>query len=167
MERGTIVHFGHNVPLEVDNMNLRARAVLEDCRGALEDLNDRVQGNEWRRRWVAMLALLRAVGHVLQSIDAKRDPKFAEAINREWNCLLSSKPEPKIFWEFILQERNNIIKRYEIHAGQGVTIDLTAGTAVHNYPITAGPFSGKDQRVVVRMAIDWWDNYLKRIETQV
>jgi len=82
-----------------------ARLVLEDCRGGLADLTDRVQGATWRRRWVAVITLLRTVGHVLNKVDASSSPKLKAAIANAWGDLNRSKPEPRIFWEFIDQER--------------------------------------------------------------
>jgi hypothetical protein len=50
-------------------MTAAARLVLDDCRGALADLKEGVQGAEWRRRWIVTVVLLRAVGHVLEKVD--------------------------------------------------------------------------------------------------
>jgi hypothetical protein len=149
-------------------MPLQARLVLEDCRGALADLRDGVQGDEWRRRWVAALVLLRAVGHVLRNVDAGSDEKVGAVIQEKWLALNRSKPEPQIFWHFIEEERNLILKEYAIRAGQGVTIHLGGPVveATYSYPIREGAFGGRDQREVIRTAIEWWDSYLKEIEAK-
>jgi hypothetical protein len=149
-------------------MELRARIVLEDCRGALDDLDDKykLQGSKWRRRWAATLALLRAVGNVLKNVDKKSDSKLSDAIQMKWKDQENSKPNPAIFWEFIKKERDQLLKEYTTHAGQGVTVRIGHPEgSVCSYRMQGGPFKGRDPRDVVREAIEWWDNYLKEIET--
>lgn len=146
-------------------MQLRARVVLDDCRGALRDLRDGVQGDEWRRRWVTAVVLLRAVGHVLMKVDSQTDAGVRAASGKKWAALQKSKPDPKIFWQFIDDERNLILKEYVIRAGQGVTVNLAAEIA-HSYPVHDGPFAGMDQREVIRIAIDWWNCYLGEVENE-
>ena len=102
-------------------------------------------------------------------------------INAEWAKLQGSKPEPRTFWEFIDQERNNILKEYQISAGQGITIrpgtthlNLKTGEQTHgeslptlyHYTINSGYYKGKQQKDVLNEAIEWWDKYLANIETQ-
>ena len=162
-------------------MTKASRKVLEDCKGALEDFKYGVQGGEWRRRWITSVVLLRTVGHVLSKVDALTDPVLEKIINAEWEKLQGSKPEPRIFWEFIDQERNNILKEYQISAGQGVTIrlgtlhlNLKTGEQTHgeslptlyHYTINSGYYKGKQQKDVLNEAIEWWDKYLANIETQ-
>ena len=162
-------------------MTKAARKVLEDCEGALEDFKYGVQGGEWRRRWITAVVLLRTVGHVLSKVDARSDPELGKIINSEWEKLQASKPEPRIFWEFIDQIRNSILKEYEISAGQGVTIrpgtthiNLKTGEQTHgeslptlyHYTINSGYYIGREQKDILLEAIQWWDDYLKNIESK-
>ena len=59
---------------------MRARIVLADCEMALADFNASVNANEFMRpRWVSLITLLRAVGHVLEKVDrpvADRDAQM-------------------------------------------------------------------------------------------
>jgi hypothetical protein len=147
-------------------MTTAARAVLEDCRGALAELVDGLQGGAWRRRWITAVVLLRAVGHILDKIDS-RSAKYARPIAAAWSSLNGSKPAPTIFWAFIESERNNILKEYELSAGQGATVGplgASKPTVTHHYLINSGPFAGRDQRDVVREAIAWWEAYLDAID---
>jgi len=140
-------------------MTARARIVLSDARDALSDLADGVSGSEWRRRWVTAVVLLRAVGHVVDKVDAESSPAMHRAIADAWRGLGASKPEPIIFWDFIDAERNNVLKEYLLSAGQGVTVFvrgvsarvLVSGQhappaepaeplrpAIYSYPMTSG-----------------------------
>lgn len=160
-------------------MTARAREVLEDCKIALNEIQDGITGREWRVRWVAAVALLRAVGHVLDKVDAPGDPLLRRLVDDAWRRLEESKPNPAVFWQFIEEERNHILKEYRIGAGQGVTIrlgtahlDLQSGEqwsepglpTLYHYTVNSGPYEGRDQREVLQEAIDWWDAYLGRIE---
>ena len=159
-----------------------ARRVLEDCRSALEELREEPTSTEWRRRWITMLTLLRVVGHVLVNVDRKADAVLAEIIDRHWRQVIDSRPKPEIFWKFIEEERNNILKEYKVNAGINVTVrpgttsyNLKTGEekeiaasqpTLHDYVINSGHFEGQDQRDVVARAIEWWDSYLTDIENE-
>ena len=146
-------------------MTLAAREVLEDCRGAVDEIGDGIQGRAWRRRWVAAVVLLRTVGYVLGKIDVNIGPRYKVAIDAAWKQLNGSKPRPVIFWEFIEAERNNIIHEYEVGAGQGATVHLGQNKPIENhYLVNTGPFTGRDQRDVLREAIEWWESYLNAID---
>jgi len=148
-------------------MKLHARAVLDDCRDALADLHDKLQGGEWRRRWAAAVGLLRTVGYVLYKVDAKSSPQLRAAVDAQWAALKKSEPEPAILWGFIEDERNRIVKEYASRAGQGVTILIGGPEAIYSYRMNEGPFAGRDPRDLVREAIEWWDTCIKEIESEV
>lgn len=163
-------------------MTLAARKVLEDCKGALDDLKDCIQGSLWRRRWITAVVLLRTVGYALKTVDSTSSPKHKAIIEKEWALNNKSNPESQIFWKFIEVERNNIIHEYQINAVQNTTI--RTGTAHWNlktgdqysdpplptlyyYTISSGPYKGRDQRELVKEAIEWWEKYLDNIDRQV
>lgn len=163
-------------------MTSAARNVLEDCRGALLDFADGIQGGTWRRRWVSCVVLLRTVGYVLDKVDADRSPKHRSVIDSWWRGLKGTKPDPAIFWGFIDEERNLIIKEYRTRAGQGVTVpgavmEIDAKTmeqkieprrpVVYHYTMNSGPFSGRDQRELIAEAIAWWERQLDAIDAAV
>lgn len=146
-------------------MTIAAREVLDDCRGALAEL-DGVQGPVWRRRWITAVVLLRTVGHVLFNVDRERSQAYKKAITAARDSLKNSKPKNQIFWDFIENERNNILKQYQISAGQGATVYLGPSRSVdYHYVINTGPFAELDQRDLLRQAISWWEKYLDEIDT--
>ena len=148
-------------------MTLAAREVLEDCRGAIDEICGGIQGRAWRRRWVAAVVLLRTVGYVLAKIDVNISPRYKAAIEAAWNRLSDSKPVPPIFWDFIDAARHNIIHEYEVGAGQGVTVNVGQSRSVeYHYLVNTGPFAGHDQRVVLREAVAWWEQYLDAIDNE-
>jgi hypothetical protein len=166
-------------------MTKAARLVLDDCRYALAHHSEDLQGEAFRVSWVRIVALLRAVGHILEKVDARCDPLLAQIIDSEWKKLKATKPEPRILWEFIEQERNNVIKLYEIGVDRGIRIngpqmqghqttieiDLVKirGGRFESQPafshIRSGTFVGRPEKEVAQEAIDWWERYLDNIDS--
>ncbi len=106
-------------------MTERARLVLSDAKeaaGELPRIGYDPGGDEStiRRRYVAVMALLRAVGNVLNDFDGKRGPAHLQkAIAEQWQ-----QPKPPI-WDFISGYRAAVLKRYE---HPYVDFDLVMGT---------------------------------------
>ena len=147
-------------------MTTSARKVLEDCKFASDELIDALKGGhgraarkEWldavsdpdsklsrrrRVRWVAVMSLLRAVGHTLKKVDAERsDLRMKCAIDQAWIELKKSEPQPEIFWKFIHAERNAVLKEYEFAVGE---VDIYMGRTVE---------------------VKWWDNRTLTLPAEV
>ena len=103
---------------------MRARDVLEECKQALNDFEASGRTPYWRTRWTALVALLRAVGHVLYKVDGAQSPEWRRAVDVAWDRVRASKPEPEILWEFIEKERNNVLKAYQVGPQLNVIFDL-------------------------------------------
>jgi len=167
-------------------MTEKARIVLQDCKHAVAAHTLDLQAEELRVSWVSILALLRAVGHVLDKVDATSSAPMKAAIRSWWDKINASKPEPRIFWEFIEQERNEVLKVYEFgirrqlefdgpeHEGRPtrISVDLASaqggkmtsedGEVVSH--LRAGSFSGRPECEVAIEAIKWWDSVLDEID---
>jgi hypothetical protein len=167
-------------------MTARARLVLDDSRLALQLLEDETDLRRWRLHWVAAVALLRAVGHVLEKADGTSQAVrlASRAAFTRWK---SDAPEHKIFREFIERERNTILKEYEFNFHPGDEVDVaipvtlqrvSAGAFVEAEtifpldnniyrPLLDGFREGEDARDVLSDAIDWWERELTAIERSV
>jgi hypothetical protein len=160
-------------------MSLAARTVLEDCRQAAAQFAPGIQGAQWRIVYMANLALLRAVYHVLKNRDAAASTKLRRAFKAWDDGLLASRPHPEIYWEFIVSERNMLLKEYQSSAGQGATApgvltEVNArtgeqsvtrlGVVEHHYTMNDGYFAGRDQRDLIAEAIAWWETQLASLE---
>jgi hypothetical protein len=168
---------------------LRARRVLDDCRWALTQYTPELSGPALRVAWVGIVTLLRAVGHVLQKIDSKYHSDVDQVRKQLWEKWASTKPEPAIFWEFIENARNGVLKQYEFGFSRtfevrcteegpvkiGLRGDLLARSEpeqlgqreLHNLQsgiIDPGPFLGRPEREVAAQAIEWWEQTLTEIE---
>jgi len=150
---------------------------------ALSLLEEEADTQRWRIHWAAAVALIRAVGHVLDKVDGE-DPfikKAAGAAFKEWK---RADPKHEIFREFIERERNNLLKEYrsDVHplAEVALAIELTAqpvdggppvrfahvaeiGENIYR-PLLDGPWEGDDARDVLSAAIAWWERELAAIE---
>lgn len=78
-------------------MTVHAREVLRDCQLLLEIIASDMPSELWRPRWAGLVALLRAVGHVLDKVDGNRTDSARNVIDSTWLQLCQSKPEPSIF----------------------------------------------------------------------
>lgn len=92
----------------------KARLVLADCEDELRELAGAHEAGAHRRRWFGCLALLRAVGHVLDKVDGTNDAQLAPIIAVHYENLKATRPA--IFWDFIEDERNLVIKTYSMRA---------------------------------------------------
>src|SRR6058998_1514510 len=144
-------------------MNLTARTVLSDCKNAHALLDDESHTIRFRLFWVAGVALLRAVGHVLQKVDAERNPAMKLQIERAYSEWKRDKETNAIFWEFIEDERNNILKEYAIGFLAGpIDVLVQPGAEIVSLdgnlfcPIADGRYAGEDGRDVMADAITWW-----------
>lgn len=168
-------------------MTLSARAVLADVRLALDMLQAEHDRDRWRVHWAGGAALLRAVGHVLLNVDQKADARLAsvaDAAHQRWR---SADPAHAVYREFILEERNNILKEYrsKVHPLDNVPVAIRL-TLVHpetgevRYvdkvadldenlfrPLVEGYGEGEDARDVFEEAIDWWERELTAIEQEL
>jgi hypothetical protein len=147
----------------------KARSVLEDCKHAHALLEDEVRPDSFRVLWVAGIALARAVGHVLQKVDAAESGPLKKAVDQAYADWKNNREDNAIFWEFIEEERNRVLKQYEAGFFAG-PVDILAGEQIHTLdenlfcPITDGRFSGEDCRDVLAEAIKWWERQLAQIE---
>lgn len=170
-------------------MTAKARVVLQDCQYAVANHTLDLQGEEFRVSWVAILTLLRAVGHVLDKADRKSSPAMARAIEEWWKDINASKPEPTIFWQFIENSRNRTIKLYE-HGisrqlilkgpeleGKPTTICIDQANSrggksiAHDGEVISriaddSAFAGQSERTVALEACKWWRGVLDGIDAR-
>lgn len=141
-----------------------------------------MSGSLWRRRYLTAVVLLRAVGHVLDRVDAREDEGLRGRVNRHYLALQNYRDRHAIYWEFIKKERDLFVKQYESAARrtfyygtpgerfeytgsdgtkiQGVRMERTTIT----YTLVKGLHAGRDVRDVIQEAIDWWKKSLDEIE---
>jgi hypothetical protein len=164
-------------------MTARARVVLDDCRLALQLLEDETDLRRWRFHWVAAITLIRAVGHVLDKVDGK-SPAVKAGARAAYARWTANTPEHQIFREFIERERNTILKEYEFNLHPGETVEVAIPVKLQRLsdgalieaatvfpldnniyrPLLDGFRETDDARDVLSDAIQWWENELDAIE---
>ena len=160
-------------------MTKAARKVLDDCKFILGKLEGETNDQQWRIHWVAVVTLLRAVGHVLVKVDGEQDNvrQAADRLFREWK---SDDPAHEIFRELIEKERNSVVKEYAIGISEGpvpVVISfqdpVTGGLSGYELepigeniyrPMMDGFYEGEDGRTLIELAIEWWEKQLDQID---
>ena len=92
---------------------MQARLVLADGRAALEQAERARDPVAFRVHWAALVALLRAVGHVLDKVDGRQSPSLRRAIDGRWRRWHADRAGNRAYWSFIEAERANVLKAYE------------------------------------------------------
>ena len=128
-----------------------------DCVGAnfeFQNSDIGIEFPEWRKKWIFAVVMLRTIGHVLKNVDSKKSNKIKLIIDENWNRWAKNKKDNWIFWEFILKERNNILKSYQI------------GISEHEDFIWHNEIE-MDGIHIIREATYWWRAQLELIEQQL
>jgi hypothetical protein len=147
---------------------LAARRVLRDAYRARHELAKAFQSDvaaTHRLRWVAVITLLRAVGHALNSVDARRSPAMKEAAKAAWTRWDQNPLHHLIFHEFIKRERDVVLKEYRFTTGR-----VAVGEAVK--PIQTIGLStvlligdrSYSALEAVGAALAWWEAEISQIE---
>lgn len=155
----------------------QARIALADAKLAVEEARRVDEHGPWRVRWVAALTLLRLVGHVLHKVEAERSDNHAAVIATWWEQLKARKSQDgnPIFWGFIEQNRNLILKNYSfsmnymsysswlkeyelfLKSDEGVPFD-------RELILTDGTFIGEQANLMLEMAAVWWEAQIVMLE---
>lgn len=166
-------------------MTIKAREVLGDCRLALQMLELEQDPAKLRVLWAAAVALVRAVGHVLKSVDCQ--DSYVRQVSNEFYARWVKEPEHEIFPKFIKHERDNLLKEYrsDVHPLDEVpvVIEMSAISLETGMPHTIreivqldenlyrpmleGPWEGDDCRDVLGEALMWWERELNAIDIAV
>ena len=156
-------------------MGLRAREPLDYAEWALSRLDEVDNPTEFRVLWAAAVSLLRAVGHVLDKLDAL-DPKIRVEVDRAWLRWKSGRETDAIFWDFVDKECNLILKEYGFGYEHGLfelvgrpveggePISLGRLPLYVFAPLAEGRYEGQDARDVALEAVEWWKTELAQIE---
>lgn len=163
-------------------VTLHARVPLDDCKAAFDRL-ERLDFRDttWRIYWVACVALLRAVGHVLHKVDAKRGENYNKAIKSLWGRL---HPNGPAIWTFIKNERDAVLKEYRFGAEAFVDVyavveddvaqitdDETGELFIMDSLRYEGngelSLQGVDTGDILFDAIKWWEEVLAELESEI
>ena len=123
---------------------MQARLVLADCRVALEQAELALDPVAFRRSWAAVVALLRAVGHVLDKVDGRRSESLRRAIDARWRLWDADRAGNRVFWSFIESEPKSVLKVYDFGYNQDE--------------------AGQPALDVAKKALAWWAAELDAIE---
>jgi hypothetical protein len=89
---------------------LLVRRILNDSEAALHALGRAVDSRDenWRVPWVAAVAMLRAIGHVLKEIDGANDPQVAQLIQEGWPAW-----QKDVTFQRLKVSRDRTLKEYD------------------------------------------------------
>lgn len=139
--------------------------MLRDCyRAATELERTELSTWQWRLRWINVVTLLRATGHVLKQVDGKRSPFLSQAIKNAWTRWESDKYNNLIFHEFIKKERDMILKEYKIVQSTIRSVYAENDVADTGMMLLGDRVAVKNE--LVRDAIRWWEVELTEIEEE-
>jgi hypothetical protein len=163
------------------------REVVARCEFFRRKLWENPVGVAWEAQFSGCIALLRSVGHVLNKTDVASSERLASNATKWWASMKTSKPDPRIYWEFIEKERNLVLKESDIRAGQSAMVRIVGvqargaaadektepltlpaearPKATYSYQMNQGHFTGRDPRELIDEAIAWWNEQILIIET--
>lgn len=145
---------------------LQCQQVLDDSELALELLEQESDPQRFRLFWLAAVAALRSVGHVLHKVDAASSVEYKRAVDAGYRRWKDDRQKHKIFWLFIEDERNSVLKgadpsvypiSHELAVDPGFVYEVGFDIFA---PMLRGPWEDEDCREVIREAIDWWHSEL-------
>ncbi|WDR02485.1 hypothetical protein PSQ19_18125 [Devosia algicola] len=145
------------------SQTLRAWEPYWDCVSILflfenSDIVDRNEElPEWRLHWISGIALLRTIGHVLAKVDSQYSLTHAAIVAGFWATLKADRQSSDIFWNFIEEERNNILKTY--------TFGAKLSRSENGYFIEFA--DGQDAFQLFREALYWWRYHLELLEREL
>ena len=135
---------------------LFARRPHEMSCWAIEDLRTSLDrhGERWRVPYVAAVALLRSIGHVLHKVDCARDKAVKQAVDASWPAWKADD-----IFKMMDECRNGALKKFDFPLGRIVTGEDASQDVLVFFRRQAG-----DAVEELRRMWHWWDLRLTEIE---
>jgi hypothetical protein len=170
-----------SVPLKYYNMYapvklfLSSYRALSDGQSGVRELEeklyqDRILLSDWKVSWAGTCTILRASIDLFK-IDRRSciSPSIRREIGAEWNVINDNRDEHAIFWDFLREERNNIIHGYNWRAyetwmkpdgtflepPQVLVVSKDYDGARPFLKMKAGRFKGRNSLDLLRESADW------------
>jgi hypothetical protein len=145
-----------------------ARRMLWDCDLAIRGLPMKGANQAaWRNGWFGVVTLLRAIGHGLKNEDAKRSTYLNEAIATAWQRWKVDLESCQIFYGFIDDERNALLKQYQFRNERKIYSfqpqECEDGEAAGQHLVLIGG-RAVAPCLAIRIAWEWWRAEIARIE---
>jgi hypothetical protein len=151
---------------------LAARRVLRDAYRARAELAKAFQSDRdstRRLRWVAVITLLRVVGHALDSVDVRRSPAMKQAAKAAWTRWRQNPLHHLIFHEFIKSERDVVLKEYRFTTKRVTRMGEPSVKATESIgPSTVLLIGDRSYSglAAVDAALAWWEAEINQIEDE-
>lgn len=164
------------------NLTALAREILAGCDQLFDELNKETFDEPiWRLRWFSFVALLRAVGHVVEHENRKiRSMGFEQLFNEVNDLWLRDNKDKLIAKQFICDTRNNMLKEFNFkkignepcnfmtESGKTLISErgdyFTGSTVVY---VGEGSLRGKSIYTLFNEAKIFWIKYLNAIDALV
>jgi hypothetical protein len=169
----------------MSSLILKAETVLQDCKHSIWAYDINLQAEELRIKWVSIISLLRAVGHVLLKVDTTKDEKLKKIIICKFKEIDRQKEQNMIYHEFIKKERDRFLKEYDhgfirlvgpkpgirkgvyssfdVSRNRGAVVEPRESDEIVSY-LSSGPYQGKYERDIAKMAYEWWQEVIDDIK---
>jgi len=148
---------------------LAARRVLRDAYRARDGLAKAFKSDgaaTHRLRWVAVITLLRAVGHALDSVDVRRSSAMKETAKAAWARWRQNPLHHLIFHEFIKRERDVVLKEYRFTTGRVAAVGEPLKAIESTGPAIVLLVGDRSYTALeaVDAALAWWEAEIGQIE---
>ena len=112
----------------------------------------------WLLPWIAGIYLLRTTEHVLDKVEKKKSHLHKKVISQKWKDWKTYQPENWIFWEFIEEDRNNILKEFQLG------FETTPYAEANEYEVEEAVY---EKMNLFRESVYWWRQQLREIEQSI
>jgi hypothetical protein len=162
------------MPLTV-KFNLASYRAWLDCKYAVDKLKSAaITYSAWKVEWAGICSLLRTSIYLMGTKDAKSclPEALKNQLMSDWSALYKNKAAYPLFGEFILKERNNILKEYEFSAYEAIikpdgTSRKSLGLLAfmedgekETLLIRGGYYEGRQALDVLAEAVIWTEEYI-------
>jgi len=152
---------------------LSSYRALSDGRSGIQQLEEKLASStflfDWKVSWIGTCTVLRTAVDLFRA-DAKSclASSIRDEITAEWDAIKAQREQHGIFWEFLRQERNNIIHEYQWRAYEAW---IKPDGTVRAQPLTLlgsldddarplllmrdGPFKGRNSLDLLKEGADW------------
>ncbi|WP_446619671.1 hypothetical protein [Vibrio alfacsensis] len=147
---------------------MKSKQALKDAWLSYNMMTAAKGSDELRIHWISTICLLRAIGHVLDKVDAELSLIHKEEISNWWKAIKRDKPS--IFWDFINESRNLVVKEYDVnfitYECELISTNFDGSTEVAENPVHIMK-SGDELFGIVADALLWWEVQLKDLERSI